>query len=198
MAETIQKRDTRAHLLAVGVVVLTLRGYNGAGIKEIVDAAGIPKGSFYNYFASKEEFGVAVVEHYAANLLARMDAITADADYDPLTALSRYFAAIADSYEAAGTDDGCLLCNLGAEVPAQSRLIRQAMLRAFDAQQKHLTHILQEAQRMGQVRNDLSTEDLADTLLNSWNGALIRMKNEQDVRPLRQFLTVQVGEMLKG
>ena len=148
MTKHNKTRDTKERLLAVGVTVLVEHGYNGAGIKQIVDAAGVPKGSFYNYFESKEHFSVAVVERYAADLLARLDAIVANADGDPLGAIRRYFTEAADSFEAAGVEDGCLLCNMGAEVPAHSRICRQAMQRAFDAEHKRLTHLAKQHRRL--------------------------------------------------
>jgi TetR/AcrR family transcriptional repressor of nem operon len=64
MTSATQKQTTRENLLAQGVTLLMQQGYQGTGLKEILDAAQIPKGSFYNYFGSKENFGAEVIQHY--------------------------------------------------------------------------------------------------------------------------------------
>ena len=191
-----RSQDTRERLLDEGVRVLIEQGYHGTGIKEIVDRVGVPKGSFYNYFESKEHFGAEVIRRYAAELLGRMDGALKLADEDALEALRRYFRAATELYEQHGTHEGCLLCNLGAEVSGSSALCREAVAEAFNAEQQRLARVLHQGQMAGQIRDDIPAAALAYALIDAWNGALIRMKSEWSVQPLRQFCDLYLERLI--
>ena len=113
----------REVLIDEGLKLIQANGFEATGVQEITAASGVPKGSFYNYFKSKEHFGAEVIRHYANRLLARMDAILgAGEDADAMAALRRYYSAGLAAYEQGGAKDGCLLCNLGAELGGSSAL----------------------------------------------------------------------------
>ena len=87
------KPNVRERLLDAGVETFHRRGFNGCGVQEITEAAGVPKGSFYNHFASKEALGAAVLDRYWQQRADTTLRILEDGDVRPTERLRRYFAA---------------------------------------------------------------------------------------------------------
>ena len=187
MARPRRSHDTRERLLDEGIKALIELGYNGAGVKEIVDRAGVPKGSFYNYFASKEQFAAEIIDRYSQALLQEMAQVLAPDLTDPISAVRTYFTGMVKAHQRAGVERGCLLPNLSAEIGGQCPQCRAPIARAFLAQRQLLSTALMRAQKLRQLRRDVDAGDLAGMLLDAWNGALIRMKAEGSTRPLKEF-----------
>ena len=198
MSRPRRSHETRERLLNEGMQALMEHGYHATGIQEVVDRVAVPKGSFYNYFASKEQFGAAVVRRYAADLLARMDAALRDAESDALGALKRYYEGTAALYERIGPQDGCLLCNICAEIAGSSGLCAEAVAESQSAEHERLSRVVVMGQADGQIRADVPAADLAYALLDAWNGALIRMKSERSTQPLRQFCTLHIDRLIRA
>src|SRR6185295_5851434 len=89
--------DVRRRLLAAGLDLVHARGFAASGVKDITDAAGVPKGSFYAYFPSKEGFAAAILEHYWADIEQRLLPILA-ADGVAHDRITRFFHALADEH----------------------------------------------------------------------------------------------------
>ena len=192
MARPRRSHETRERLFEEGLRAFLAHGYNGTGIMEVVARAGVPKGSFYNYFDSKEQFAALLIERYTDLLLARMDAVTAGSGADPLETLRRLFNAEAAFHAKQGVEAGCLLCNLGAEIGGQSALCQAAVRRALAERQTRLATLLEAARKSGQVRQDIAAPELAQSLMDAWNGALIRMKAEGSLQPLARFTKIHL------
>ncbi len=190
--------ETKTRLLDEGVSSLIEQGYHGTGIKEVLDQVKVPKGSFYNYFESKEHFGAEVIRHYAGQFLVQLDAQLGKPKADALSALKRCFKQMIRSFDESDQACGCLVGNLGAELGASSELCREAMAEAMDGIQGRFAKVIERAQDQGKVRTDISADDLAEFLLNSWEGALIRMKIENSVGPLRKFCTLVFDNFLQA
>ena len=152
----------------------------------MVDRVGVPKGSFYNYFDSKEAFGAATIEHYADCLDAKLTAAMAAAP-DALSGLRAFFERHMREFEAADFVGGCLLGNLGAEFE-RSPVFRDALSAAAARYRDGITEALRQAQEAGQLRRDIPAEDLAALLIDAWEGAVIRMKIERSLVPLNTCL----------
>lgn len=161
------------------------KGYHGTGIKEVLDEVGVPKGSFYNYFASKEDFGAAVIRHVAEESWRHLDELVEAADRDALGALRRHFQGAIRTFDSDGCCGGCLLGNLGAEVE-DSDTCREALADSFRGIRERFRDVLRKGQEQGAIRDDVPARELADHLLDAWEGAILRMKVERSVRPLRQ------------
>src|SRR5216683_4868591 len=117
------KPNVRERLLDAGVETFHRRGFNGCGVQEITEAAGVPKGSFYNHFASKEALGAAVLDRYWQQRADTTLRVLEDGDVRPTERLRRYFAAMAGNMAKRGYTGGCLIGNLGAELSDQSDLV---------------------------------------------------------------------------
>ena len=194
MPRSKRNQNIREHLLNQGVSILINQGYHGTGIKEILDRVKVPKGSFYNYFESKEHFGAEVIRQYARQIIANMDAGLNDPEKDALDALKQFFER--EILRHSEAREGCLIGNLGAELGDSSELCRQAMSESLEIMQQRFVRVLTKAQKQGTVRRDLTAEELASILLNAYEGALLRMQIEQSVEPLRQFTKLMLDNFL--
>ena len=166
--------------------MLMNQGYHGTGLKEILDTVRIPKGSFYNYFGSKEEFAAEAITHYIEPFIQRLNSHLHNPQLDGLTALKRYYEELIVEVEQAGYKGGCLLGNLMGEMGDTSEICRNALKLAVNRYKNLQQSALIRAQNEGTVRTDRSAESMADLLVNNWQGALLRMKIEQSVLPLKE------------
>jgi TetR/AcrR family transcriptional regulator, transcriptional repressor for nem operon len=191
---SMPKLNVREELLTAGLATLHSRGFNATSVQDITEAAGVPKGSFYNHFASKEDLGAAVVQKYAAGGEARRN-ILRDRAIPPLVRLRRYFESLigAARYPDA---PGCLLGNFGAELSNQSPAIRERVSAAFVNWTDALAEVIDEAQRAGAMSQDGEPEILAAFVIDAWEGAVLRSKVERNRAPLDAFLAVIFSKVL--
>ena len=189
--------STRDHLLAVGLQQMRSNGYTATGVKEILDLAGVPKGSFYHYFPSKEAFTEEVVARYNTAEKQRLQAILANPEQAPLHRLRTYFESFIPIYQGFNFGGGCLLGNLSLEMADQSPRLQSLLSDSFSGWQQGIAAALREAADRGELPTALNPDDLADYLLNSWEGALVRMKAEKSAQPLHNFLDLTFNILLK-
>ena len=195
MARPRLSETTRTRLLEEGVAFFLAQGYHGTGLKQILDEAGVPKGSFYNYFESKEDFGVAAIEHYAACFGDQMTKVMAGAP-DPLSGLRAFFESLMADFEASGYVGGCLIANLGGELEG-SDVCREALASAYEDWRDRTKVALRQGQDLGLVRADIDAEELADLLIEAWEGAVIRMKVDRSLAPLRRVVTRLIDDYFR-
>ncbi len=179
-------RELREKLLDQGVTLLMEQGYHGTGLQELVQSVGVPKGSFYNYFPSKEAFSAEVVKHYIEPFISQLDSHLQRRDVNAETALKAYFNELIEEAERRDFKGGCLLGNLMGEIGDTSDLCQTSLREAVRRYRDKLQEGLARAQQEGGFRKDLAAKDMADLLVNLWQGALLRMKIERSVRPLTQ------------
>lgn len=198
MSRLTQKEINRENLLNQGVALLMQQGYHGTGLQEILDAVQIPKGSFYNYFGSKENFGAQVIEHYITPYIEQLSSYLAQPDSDALSALQRYFNESIAELERTDFKGGCLLGNLIGEIGDSSEICRVALQTTLNRYRDVLQSGISKAQQQGTLRTDKSARELADLLVNTWQGALLRMKVEQSTAPLKQCCQELFGDFFKA
>src|ERR1700685_3079598 len=109
--------NVREQIVDAGLKVLIDKGFNGAGVQDITDAASVPKGSFYNHFESKEALGAEVVDRYGR--YTPRGAALADTCFPPLRRLRAHFERLNESFASEGFGRGCLLENFSAELAGQ-------------------------------------------------------------------------------
>ncbi|MEM7773068.1 MAG: TetR family transcriptional regulator C-terminal domain-containing protein [Cyanobacteria bacterium P01_E01_bin.6] len=188
MARLKQNSKIREELLNQGLQLLIKQGYHGTGIKELVDQVKVPKGSFYNYFESKEHFGAEVIRHYSQQITALMRVHLNSPENDVLTALKNFFEQEMQRHQEVKA--GCILGNLGAELGASSELCQQAMLEGFQDMKQLFSQTFERGQAQKTIRDDISAAELADFVINAYEGALLRMQVSQSVEPIRQLSTL--------
>jgi TetR/AcrR family transcriptional repressor of nem operon len=196
MLKRVAPEDVRERLLEAGQRLFHSRGFNGCGVQEIADAACVPKGSFYNYFESKEALGAAVLEHYWYQKAAPTLRLLSDTSVAPRERLRRYFSALVEQQTALNYKCGCLMGNLATELSDHSKLISDRLSSIFAGWTRAVATCIRDAQRAGEIQADVDAESLASILLQTWEGATLRARIEKDGRPLTQFMDVALSRLL--
>jgi len=191
----VTRANVREQLLEAGLDTLHRQSFNGTSVQDITQAAGVPKGSFYNHFESKEALGVAVVQRYVQDR-RRHKIILADQSLLPLDRVRKYFAAMGQRASDTGYTRGCLIGNFATELSGQSPTIRQELSHSLREWTEILVPVLLEAQEAGQLAGEVSVQDLANVLIDTWEGAVLRCKVEQSGQPLERFLNGTLNRLL--
>lgn len=186
MEKINQKEINRENLLNKGVGLLMKQGYHGTGLKEILDAVKIPKGSFYNYFGSKENFAAETIEYFILPYITQLQNYLAQSEGNALLGLERYIKESIVELERTDFKGSCLLGNLIGELSDTSDTCRIALKTSLNRYRDVWELGFSCAQNEGAIRTDKSARELADIWVNAWQGALLRMKVEQSVAPLTQ------------
>lgn len=187
---------TKERIIEAGSQAIAAKSFNGCGLKEILDAAAVPKGSFYHYFKSKEDFGVAVIEHSAEEHATFIRGVLNDRSISPLNRIHRLFKEMRDYYAEAGPSRECIIAKLALEVAQLSEPMRLAIKYAYDNWSALLARTLREAQAAGEICKELNAESLAELLVNAWEGVTIRMQIDKSVEPIDEFLNGFVTTIL--
>ena len=193
-----QKQINKHNLLDEGVALLMRQGYHGTGLKEILDAVNIPKGSFYNYFGSIENFAAEVIVHYITPYLNQLNQYLDESEGNAVAALNRYIEESIAELERTDFKGGCLLGNLMGELSDTSDLCRIALQNALNDYRNVWEEGLRRGQKEKRIREDKSANEMADIWVNAWQGALLRMKIEQSTEPLTQCYSQLLGDFFKA
>ena len=183
--------DKREHILEAGLNVLRQHGYNGTGVKDIVDAANIPKGSFYNYFESKEVFVIAALQRVADASIGELREVLLDPGViSPKQQLIKFFVSSVEGFKSEDQYcHGCLLGTICQEMADVSEPIRIAAERASSGYEAVFAKNLEMAQVLGELNSEVDVESLARFIFIAWEGALLRMKTCKNSVPLEVFLS---------
>lgn len=186
MARPRRSQQTRERLLDEGIASLLRDGYHGTGLKALLERVEVPKGSFYNYFESKEDFAVAAIERYAECLAKQLGEALENAP-DAASGLHSFFQGQMEEFVEAKFIGGCLVANLGSELEGNDAcrgVLETSMLGYRDG----LLGGIRAGQAEGSFRDDMPAEAMADLLVSAWEGAVIRMKIQRSLEPLEQCL----------
>lgn len=182
-------QDTKERILEEGGKALLAKSYNGCGLNEILKAAGVPKGSFYHYFKSKEDFGVAIIERFGELHLKHMQTLLNDRAQSPLERLHSYYTWIREYHADKGHfNRECLIAKFALEISQLSEPMRIAIKYAYDSWAMLLAKVIREAQQADEINAGLNPEKLANFLINLWEGATIRMQIDRKIDPLDEVL----------
>jgi TetR/AcrR family transcriptional repressor of nem operon len=190
------KPNVRDKLLAASLATLHGKGFNATSVQDITEAAGVPKGSFYNHFASKENLGAEVLKLYSERTGAAFK-VLGDMSIAPLQRLRLHLKAMIELASGGDAFCGCLIGNFGSELSTQSPLIRAELVELLSEWTAAVAAPIAAAQQSGEVPTDLPSDALAKFIVNAWQGALVRSKVEQDRAPLELFLTVVFAKILR-
>jgi TetR/AcrR family transcriptional repressor of nem operon len=182
-------------LVATALDVVHRQGFNGSAVQDITDAAGVPKGSFYNHFESKEALVLELIDRYGIEQ-APVAAVLSDESIPPVERLKRYFGTLVSIFAERNYERGCLIGNLSTELSDQSRVIRDRLSSTFAAWSRAIEGCIRDGQRAGEISKDTDPRDLAAFVLNSFEGAILRMKVEKDSSPLDQFMRMTFSRVL--
>ncbi|ADW17554.1 transcriptional regulator, TetR family [Desulfobulbus propionicus DSM 2032] len=188
---------TKEHILACGGEIIHHKGFNATGLQEILHSAGVPKGSFYFYFKSKDDFGLALIDHYREQFAEQLRPVIKDDSLSPVDRLQRFFLWFHDHFAASGYIKGCPIGNLIQEMgdihPAFREKLHDSLERliAFVRGQLELAHEQQL------IPSHLDPDATARFIISAWQGALIRMKAVAGPEPLENFHSMIFSVLLR-
>lgn len=179
--------ETREALLRAGVEVLTEKGFSATGIDQILSRVGVPKGSFYHFFNSKEAFGSALIERYATYFARKLDRFLLDESQPPLQRLRNFVADAGDGMARFEFRRGCLVGNLGQETASLPDALRQQLSAVFVDWESRVAACLEAARSDGEIAAAANCRRLANCFWIGWEGAVLRAKLEASTGPLEVF-----------
>jgi len=189
--------EVRSRLLAAGRDVVLELGFNGCGVQDITAAAEVPKGSFYNYFDSKESFAGEILEGYWLSIEARHGPLLYDARVRPLERVARFFHALSEDHRRHDFTLGCLIGNLSLELSNNSAETRQVLSGVLGRWESALGACLREAQERGDLAGGQDPDALAAILVEGFEGAVMRGKVERSGAALARFESLVLPRLLR-
>ncbi|MEI9999422.1 MAG: TetR family transcriptional regulator C-terminal domain-containing protein [Verrucomicrobiota bacterium] len=185
----------REKLLKIGLRLMHERGL-AASVRDIVEAAGVPQGSFTNHFASKEAFCLEILNLYHDNARQVIDRTLRNEAVPPLARLRRYIDAHADFLKAVGKENGCLYGNFTAESSEHSEAIRRRLVEIFAEIRSAITYCLKAAVKAGELPRTFKCTEVADFILSSMQGAMLLGRGQRSTAPLAYFRNVLFNQVL--
>ncbi len=179
--------NTRQHVLETGQRIIAGKGFASVGLNEILTAAGVPKGSFYHYFDSKKDFGLRLIERYAQFFAKKLDRHLRNSALSPVDRLHAFVEDAKEGMSRHAFRRGCLIGNLGQEIGSLPESVREQLRDCLGDWQERFAACLSEAQQVGQISGGVDAEQLAVFFWIGWEGAVMRAKLEQSVKPLELF-----------
>lgn len=176
-------------ILDAGLDLFYNQGYNGTGVKDIVDAAGVPKGSFYNYFDSKESFAVEALDKLASEHLEEMRISLLQGDGPIAQRILDSMNAKIDWAMEQESYGGCLMGNLCQEMAGCCEAIRLKVSELMECHINIVAQAIEQGQKDGSVNASLDARDTAEFLFTAWEGALMKMKADRSRRAFDVFLS---------
>ncbi|MGB5914142.1 MAG: TetR family transcriptional regulator C-terminal domain-containing protein [Phormidesmis sp.] len=200
MTRTIKHTRKRDDLIQVGRDIVVRQGFNATGLSNILATAGVPKGSFYYYFESKEDFGLAIIEDFVSEYQQKLATSLGNQELSPLARLSRYFELGIADMETSDCASGCLIGNLAQEMSAQNELFRDRLNQVLTAWETQFADCIEDAYAAGELAGELAEScnalDLAKFILAGWQGAMLRAKVTQSTEPLYTFIRILFEQIL--
>ncbi len=190
------KVSNREKILTAGLQVVHEHGFAGASVRDIVQAAGVPQGSFTNHFVSKEAFGLEILDLYFQQSLALFAETLRNDARPPLERLEAFLDANIERVSGEGACNGCMIGNFAAESSDSSK-IRPRLAEIFGEVRDAISSCLQAAVAAGDVRADLDCDDIAAFLVTALQGANLLAKVERSAEPMRRVKRITLDKLLR-
>jgi len=181
--------ENRQRLTSVGVALLTMKGFGATGLDEVTAKAGLPKGSFYAYFDSKEAFGLVLIDAYAKFFNQMLDHAFLNEAHTPLERLNNFIMQARFNMAKYDFNRGCLVGNLGIEIYALPGAFRQRLVDVFCEWQGKTESCLLAAQALGEIAPHINCAAKAESFWIGWEGAILWAKLEHRAAPIDTFKT---------
>ncbi len=187
MRRIMKEQTTKERILEAAEELMLERGFHSVGLKQILDAVKVPKGSFYHYFKSKEQFGVEMLKHYlgAITVWKRQKLLCPEAEPDPL---KRLFAYLDNSIGRVQQTPGrfpCLALKLASELSELSAEMCREIATGFQDWIDIYQQVLDEAVAAQQLPETLDTASEAQFIQDFWSGAVKRAVVNRSEEPVR-------------
>lgn len=187
-ATQLHSSDVREHIIATGTRIMAGKGFSAVGLNEILTEAGVPKGSFYHYFGSKEAFGVAMLTRYFEQYLAAIDITLSQPGLTMAQRLMNYWRQWQDSQSYFDCQGKCLAVKLGAEVADLSDTMRLTLKAGTSGIISRLAQALEAGVAEGSLQIDAQPTQVAENLYQLWVGASIMVKIVRNIQPFESAM----------
>lgn len=192
------KQSTRERIIEAGLRVMFRQGYVGAGVRDIVAEAATPQGSFTNHFRSKEAFARDVLDHYFDTVKALVAQALGDPALTPRQRLGRYLDIITERLEKDAFHRGCLIGDFSLEAAPVSDMLRERLAEIYAEWRTPFAQCIAEGQASGELDPEFDAQDLAEFLLASWEGAILRMKVDRSPEALERFKKIAFATVFRA
>jgi TetR/AcrR family transcriptional regulator, transcriptional repressor for nem operon len=193
----MKKTNTQSEIIRVGTDLIARQGYNATGIDMVLKEACVPKGSFYHYFKSKEEFGLAVINHFAESFEQRLEMFLNNEDLAPLNRIRDFLESSLTRVTQNQCTRGCLIGNLGQELADVNERFRTRLNEIFGTWRERFAVCLIEAQKRGELSGDVDPNVTAGFILSGCEGAILRAKVMKSPQPMRDFIDILFSVILR-
>jgi TetR/AcrR family transcriptional regulator, transcriptional repressor for nem operon len=183
----VSRVSNRDKLLANGRKVVLERGYIGASVRDIVEAAGVPQGSFTNHFDSKEAFALEILELYFADSCAVIRETLRNDALPPLKRLRLYLDETIAAIKNHDTKNGCLVGNFAAEASDHSEIIRKRLSAIYSELREAMAYCLKAAVKEGELPKNFKIGEVANFIVTGMQGAFLVSKVERDLMFAENF-----------
>src|SRR6202166_4527437 len=193
----VAKPSHREKILTEGLRVVHERGFGGASVRDIVEAAGVPQGSFTNHFASKEAFCLEILDLYFKDVRAMMQRTLRNDSLPPLKRLRAFVDAQIKYLNRIGWQNGCLIGNFSAEASEHSEVIRKRLVKIFEEMRGSVAYCLTAAVKSGELSRKTECDELGGFIVASLQGAILQSKAERRAVPIERFKHLMFSTMLR-
>ena len=181
------RTNIREEIIRKGAELIHAQGFNATGLQQILQAAGIPKGSFYFYFKSKEDFGLEIINYFNAIISAIFTRYLSDKKTLPLKRLEKLFEYFEAAFQKSSYSLGCPIGNLSLELADTNERLRVHLVGVIEALIAQIELCLQEAKCDKSLPANLNTDDTARFIFHGFEGAVLHMKVVKSIEPIRAF-----------
>jgi len=194
------KQLKRDKLLDQGVHMFLTKGYHGTGIKQILDVVNVPKGSFYNFFNSKEAFVAELIKEYSQTVQIQLNTYLQNqgATLSPVEQLRDVYKFGIQEFANSQCQKSCLIGALAADIGAESTLCQQALKKAMTEWQVAFSSLFEQAQQAGELRTDVSAKQLSSVYWSTWEGSLLKMKVTGDAKMAADTMEMMLTVFFKA
>lgn len=177
----VSKRDLLIH---IGTAIFTQKGFSITSLDDIVAQAGVPKGSFYYYFGTKDEFAIEVIKNYGAYFSRKIQRHLEDKKKSPLRRMKSFTKEAIEGVDRFEFKRGCLIGNLGQEMASLEESFRVALFDVINDWRDQFTACIDESKNQGEIATKVSSTELARFFWSAWEGAVLCAKLEKSTRSL--------------
>ena len=190
------QRDTRERLLRSGIELLTEHGFASVGLERVLKQVGVPKGSFYYYFSSKDDFAQQVVAGYGDYFAAKLDRWLLNAQRTPLQRLMDFVQDGKQGLERYEFKRGCLVGNMGQELASSHPQLREQLEAVLVDWQERVAQCLLASKEQGEIPPHLDCQAWAEFFWIGWEGAILRAKLSQSLAPIELFSSMYFSGLM--
>lgn len=193
----MSRPSLKEKILTTGLRVVHQRGFTASSVRDIVQAAGVPQGSFTNHFQSKEKFGLAVIELYLSNSRKTMAETLQNDSLPPLKRLEDYIDSVKNRLNKDHMRNGCVYGNFAAEASEHSELIRHRLVGIFSEVQDSVAYCLKAAVKAGELPPKFKCDEVAGFIISSLQGAYLLAKAHRSPAPVERLKKILFSSVLR-